>query len=263
MSEPSLPEGFRLLRFEAVGSTNEEAKNRAKAGAPDGTVVWAREQRTGRGRRGSRWHSPPGNLYSSTVLRPDCDPHAAAQVSFVAALAVADLLAALLPETVEIRCKWPNDVLLSGRKVSGILLESSTTAAGRLDWLVLGVGVNLVQHPGLGGPHPSTSLREFGGPEVSVETALVTYLAALADWRARWQNDGFSVIRRAWLARAFGLGRPITVKLDRTALEGRFADLDATGALVLELPDGARRTVTAGEVFFPDAVQDTAHAARD
>ena len=145
MPPAALPQGYALIALDEAGSTNDEAKARAAAGAPDGTVVWARQQRAGRGRRGRDWVSPPGNLYVSVILRPACEARHVAQLSFVAALAVLDLVDGPLPGRA--RCKWPNDILVDGAKVAGILLESALEPGGRVDWVVLGIGVNLASHP--------------------------------------------------------------------------------------------------------------------
>jgi len=125
-STPVLPDGWTLVAFDSVGSTNDEATRLAEAGAPEGTFVWAQTQTGGRGRRGRRWASPVGNLYCSTVLRPQCPAPRAAELGFVAALAVADLVR----DGRAVRVKWPNDVLVEGGKVAGILPESSIAQDG-------------------------------------------------------------------------------------------------------------------------------------
>ena len=167
MTTPRLPAKFRLVEMDSVDSTNTEAKRLACAGAADGTIVWAQRQTAGRGRRGRTWTSEPGNLYASFVLRPGCAPMQAAQLTFVAALAVRDLLSIYLNNSDSIACKWPNDVLVGGRKISGILLETSTSGSGVVDWLGLGIGVNLRHHPDIGGRHPATNLCAEGAGEVA------------------------------------------------------------------------------------------------
>ncbi len=251
------PEGFTAIRLDEAGSTNDEAKVRAEAGAADGTAVWARCQRAGRGRRGRRWVSPPGNLYVSVVLRPACAARRAAQLSFVAALAAADLVDRYVPGRA--RCKWPNDILVEGRKIAGILLESAAGPGGHVDWVVAGIGVNLARHPGLGPPLPSTSLTDLGTVPPSPEEALPPLLAALARRRAAWAAGGFAPVRAAWLARAHGLGAPVTVSAGDRRQCGIFEGLDAEGALVLREQSGARQSVAAGEAVFGEA--GTAHAA--
>jgi len=250
LSKLALVPGFHLVRLDETGSTNDEAKLRAADGAPDGTVVVAKSQRSGRGRRGRQWVSPPGNLYVSVLLRPKCPPLVAATLSFVAALAAAETVAAFAPVPDHVRCKWPNDILIDGKKVAGILLESSISTEQLSEWVVLGVGINLASHPNVAGPHPSTSLEELGVGGVSVDSALKHFLTSLALWRKRWHEDGFAPIRAAWRARAYGMGERVNVSLGREQLSGRFEDLDATGGLVLGLENGDQRIIAAGEVFF-------------
>jgi BirA family biotin operon repressor/biotin-[acetyl-CoA-carboxylase] ligase len=239
----SLPPAYRLVALDRVDSTNEEAKQRARAGAEEGTLVWAREQTAGRGRRGRQWASPRGNLHLSLVLRPDAPQTRHGELGFVAALAVGETIGAFVPPLVELRYRWPNDVLVSGKKASGILLESESGA----EWLVLGVGLN-VAHAPEGTETPATSLGDEGAGEVALEDVLERFARAFLAWANRWVEDGFAPVRAAWLRRAQGLGEPIRVRLPGETLEGRFADLDPSGALVLETRAGSR-LVTAGEVF--------------
>ena len=258
MPPATLPPGYALIALDEAGSTNDEARERAAGGAPDGTVVWARVQRAGRGRRGRSWVSPPGNLYFSVILRPACEARNVAQLSFVAALAVLDLVDESLPGRA--RCKWPNDVLVDGSKVAGILLESALGPGGRVDWVVLGIGVNLASHPGIEGSIPSTSLSAAGGPTLVPEEALRSVLAALARRRREWETQDFAAVRSAWLARAYGLGGPVRVANGERRLAGIFEGLDEGGALVLAQPGGERLSIAAGDVRFGDA--EGAHAAR-
>ncbi len=246
---PQLPSAYRLVALDEVDSTNDEAKRLVEAGAEEGTLVWARAQRRGRGRRGQNWVSPPGNLYFSLVLRPECPPLQAAQLSFVAALALADGLGAFVRPPSEIAFKWPNDVLLNRRKVAGILLESSTTTSERLDWLVLGAGVNIVSAPAET-VFPATSLRAEGCGPVTAGDVLEAFSRHYLAWSDRWREDGFAPIRKAWLHRVTGVGERVTVNLESEKWFGKFANLDGVGALVVELPGGERRTVSAGDVFF-------------
>ncbi|HEV7370880.1 biotin--[acetyl-CoA-carboxylase] ligase [Arenibaculum sp.] len=244
-----LPEGWRLLAHDVVGSTSDVAKALARDGAAHGTVVTARRQEAGRGRRGRAWTSPEGNLLASIVLRPGGRPARAAQLSFVAAIAVAEALCALVPDAVAVRCKWPNDVLLDGAKVSGILLESETTAGGTVDWLVVGIGVNVLHHPD-DALYPTTSLRAAGAAVRGPEDVLEPLAAALDRWERRWAAQGFAPVRAAWLSVAHGRGGPVTARLDNATFQGRFADVDEDGALVIETAEGGLRRIAAGDVFF-------------
>lgn len=257
--EPLLPPGYRLVRHDTIGSTNDEAKRLAREGAVAGTVVWALEQTAGRGRRGRRWLSPRGNLYASLVLRPACPPDCAARLGFAAALAVGDALGNLVPGLGGLACKWPNDVLLGGRKVAGLLLESETGFGSQvssgskvgggenLAFLVIGVGINLVSAPA-NSEFPATSLAAEDHAPPEPAAMLEAVVGCFESWERRWREEGFAPVRAAWLARAAARGQPIRVRLEGATLHGRFADLDQRGALVLDTPGGLR-LISAGDVF--------------
>jgi BirA family transcriptional regulator, biotin operon repressor / biotin---[acetyl-CoA-carboxylase] ligase len=244
---PSLPQGFRLLHFAMIGSTNDEAKALARAGAADGTLVWADEQTAGRGRRGRLWLSPPGNLYLSLVQRPGGTAAHAAQLGFVAALGLGDALLALTGPALRLSYKWPNDLLAGSKKLAGILLESETSAGEPVDFVVIGAGTNLASKPE-GIEFPATSLAEQGFPKVTPARLLEAFARHFAEWSQRWRIDGFAPVRAAWLARASGVGQDIRVRLERSTVTGRFHDLDQDGALLLDGVEGRRR-IAAGEVF--------------
>ena len=245
-----LPPAYRLVALETVESTNDEARRLAEEGAEEGTLVWAREQTKGRGRRGRVWLGQPGNLYFSLLLRPERPPSEAAQLGFIAALALNEAIGSVAPPMIEVEFKWPNDVLLNGRKAAGILLEARAGEGGLLDWLVLGVGVNVAAHPEEA-DFPATSLR-YEGAEVTPEALLESFSRHFMAWTRRWLDDGFVPVRHAWLQHARGLGEDIRVNLPHETLEGTFLDLDETGALILGLPDGTTRTIAAGDVHFAD-----------
>jgi BirA family transcriptional regulator, biotin operon repressor / biotin---[acetyl-CoA-carboxylase] ligase len=246
MMTEALPCPFRLIAHETIGSTNDELKRLARDGASEGLIVSAALQTAGRGRRGRAWVSPPGNLYSSTLLRPQCRAATAAQLGFVAALGAAGAIGELAP-AISLRCKWPNDLLANGKKVSGILLETEMVTGDKPDFVVLGVGVNLASSP-RDTPYPATSLAEEGAPGIAPAAMIAAFIRRFAEWLALWREAGFGPIREAWLARAIGLGEAIQVRLERDTLDGRFLDLDQDGALMLGLPGGSRR-ITAGEIF--------------
>jgi BirA family biotin operon repressor/biotin-[acetyl-CoA-carboxylase] ligase len=244
---PDLPRGYRLVAREKVGSTNDEAKALARNGAGAGTLVWAREQTAGRGRHGRSWASPPGNLYVSVIVRPDCPPHEAAQLGFVAGVAIADALAEIAPAMAKPACKWPNDILVGGRKIAGILLESEIDQDGRLRFLIVGIGLNLASAPAEAA-FAATSVADEGVPVPAPQAALASLARHFERWFARWRGEGFAPVREAWRARAFALGEEIRVRLETETLRGRFADLDQHGALLLEI-GGERRRIFAGDVF--------------
>jgi BirA family biotin operon repressor/biotin-[acetyl-CoA-carboxylase] ligase len=243
----SLPAGYRLHCYATIGSTNDEAKRLARAGAPEGTLVWAGEQTAGRGRRGRHWASPPGNLYLSLLLRPGGAPARSAQLGFVAALGLGEAVERLAGPALRLSYKWPNDLLVEGRKLAGILLESETTASGEIDLVVIGTGVNLATSPHAA-EYPATSLAEEGITAITPAMLLEAFVGRFDGWASRWRREGFAPVREAWLSRAIGIGEAIRVRLERTTLAGRFLDLDETGALLLDGAEGLRR-VAAGDVF--------------
>lgn len=261
-----LPGFFDLVALDAVGSTNDEATARAAAGAAEGTLVWARRQTGGRGRRGRGWLSPAGNLFTSTVLRPACGLGEAPQLSFVAALAVRDTVAGFLGAPPTGCLKWPNDVLIDGCKIAGILLESlpGPGAVPTVGAVVLGVGINVGRHPAVvADGRPATSLAALaaaaGAAAPSVETVRDRYGTCLLAWYRRWQAEGFAPVRAAWWADAFGLDRPVTVRLPDRAVRGMVVDLDPSGALIVARADGGGRlAVSGGDVAF-DAAAPTGH----
>jgi BirA family biotin operon repressor/biotin-[acetyl-CoA-carboxylase] ligase len=248
ISEVRLPDGFILQAHDRLASTNDEAVRLAAAGAQAGLVVSAAEQSRGRGRHGRAWASPRGNLYASVVLRPDCAMAAAAQLSLVAGLALAEALTRLGPADLDLALKWPNDVLLGGAKTAGVLLEGVSGEDGRVAFVVIGTGVNVASCPD-DVPYPATCLAREGFPSLTPQAVLEAYLFALDRWLGRWQRTGFGAIRQAWLARAFRLGGEIRLRLERGELRGRFLDLSDTGSLLLEQAGGRRREIAAGEVL--------------
>lgn len=230
---------FQVRHYDNIGSTNDEAQRLAADGAPHGTVVHADEQTSGRGRLSRRWLSPPGNLYLSIVLRPGAAAARTPEIGFVAALAVADAVDALLPRHARASLKWPNDVLVNDGKIAGILAEQAGDA------IILGIGIDVLQAPG-GVPHKVSSIVGCGGL-ATVDGARDRLLAALRNWLDVWEHDGFAPIRMAWLARAHPAGSTLNVQLGDRFLNGRFAGLDDDGALLLDTPDGRSRIV-AGDV---------------
>lgn len=244
---PVMPPPFTVHAFATVDSTNDNAKALAQAGAPHGTVVWAAEQAAGRGRFSRAWTSPPGNLYMTVVLRPEVAPPRTAELGFIAALAVAETVEAFLPQGTSAKLKWPNDVLVDGAKISGILLEGQFSGQG-IAWVVAGIGVNVVSKPD-SPAYPTTSLIASGAAETSVEAVLRELLTRLGAWLDVWREAGFAPVRTAWMHRAARLGEPISVRIGQEPLAGRFGGLDHDGALLLETDEGTRR-ITAGEVAF-------------
>lgn len=246
------PAGTDRLILESVDSTMAEAARRAAAGAAGPLWIMARAQTAARGRRGRVWESPAGNFAATLLMRPSESPAQAGLRSFVAALALRDALAGLTGRGELLALKWPNDVLLSGRKLAGILLESAGQGAG-LSHLAIGFGVNLAAAPPPGaleaGALAPASLAEATGVRVAPDALLAALAAAYDGWERRFQAQGFAPVRREWLAHAARLGEAITARTPRETLAGVFETVDETGALVLSTQAG-RRTIPAADVFF-------------
>ena len=239
-----LPAGYRRIAFGSVASTNDEARRLAEAGASECLVVTGERQTAGRGRQGRSWISPHGGLYASFLLRPAVKPAEAGAFGFGAAVAVAEMVEALAPRAAA-KCKWPNDVLVEGKKIAGILLESRGTPE-TLDWLIAGIGVNVADAPD-NAAWTATSLAALGSV-APVEQALAALAARLDYWYRKWLGVGFAPLREAWLSRAHALGETLRIKRNGDERKGKFLGLDAGGSLLLELAGGGRETISYGEV---------------
>ena len=239
------PEGYGLTEFEEIDSTNEKARRLGEAGAPMPQWLRADKQSAGRGRQGRKWEDATGNLLCTLLLDPKCAAPKAAELSFVTGLAVADAVDALTG-TNAARLKWPNDVLIDGAKVSGMLLETASAQVGeKLPWLAIGIGINLAWAPD-NTPYPAAHLGGTATPSEALEALATSMDARLNEWRL----SGFGAVRKAWLARAHNLGQEITARLPGEEVTGTFTGLHDDGALSLTLADGTKRAITAGDVFF-------------
>lgn len=236
-----LPPGVSLIEMQSTASTNDEAKKRAAAGAASGTVIFAHMQTAGRGRQGNSWTSIEGNLFMSVILRPE-QLQERGQLSFLSAVALAETLESrgLKPEL-----KWPNDLLLDGKKAAGILLETESIGGKPADWVVIGIGANIVA-----APEGAVSLKSLGIDGVTAVALLEKLVERLMSWYAIWQKDGFEPVRQAWLFRAGHLGRKMNVRLPKETFAGIFKGIDTAGALQIEMQDGSQRLVSSGEVFI-------------
>jgi BirA family biotin operon repressor/biotin-[acetyl-CoA-carboxylase] ligase len=240
------PQGYSRQIHDELDSTNEQARRLALSGEAGPVWIMARRQRAGRGSRGRAWQTGEGNLAATLLLCPNVPQAVGAQLSFAAALAVAEMAEHFAPKAV-IAVKWPNDVLAEGRKLAGILLEGASTRPG-MSWLAIGVGVNLAAHPE-GTEFPATSLAYLGTAAPPPEEALTVLAARFAHWYDVWMNTGFESLREAWLARAVALGTHIRARLPREVREGVFEGIDEAGHLLLN--EGGRiSAIATGEVFF-------------
>lgn len=247
--------GRQIYLFGEVDSTNARLRRLARAGAREGTVVLAETQSAGRGRGGQTWWSPPGvNLYASVLLRPTLRATQLAVFSFIASLALSDTLHDL---GLSPAIKWPNDVLLDGRKVAGALLEAALRN-GDVEHVILGLGVNLnvevpALHAALGRAGDfATSVGEVAGHDVDRNAFAAAYLGHLDVWARRWQTQGPPAILAAWRERDVVTGRRVSVRGAGVTFEGRAIGVDDHGSLVVDDTRGTRHSLTSEEVRLAD-----------
>jgi BirA family transcriptional regulator, biotin operon repressor / biotin---[acetyl-CoA-carboxylase] ligase len=247
LSSAAVAAGYRLTTHDTLVSTNAEALTRARAGEREPLWIVAAEQTAGRGRRGNEWVSPPGNLYATLLLTDPAAAESAPELSFVTALALHDAVVERAPELgAALALKWPNDVLCSGAKLAGILIEGER--AGNALAVAIGIGVNCRNHPAAT-PYPVTDLKAAGADASAddlFETLSATMLRRLRQWR---RGAGFADIRADWIARGAGMGGEMRVKLPDREIFGRGEGLDERGRLLLRLADGSVQAIAAGEVF--------------
>lgn len=242
---------FHPTFIDVCGSTNNELKQAAAKGAPVGSLIVANQQIAGRGRGDHQWISPPGNLYFSVLLRPDVPIVRYSQMSFVAALAIARTVQAQLPNK-RVRIKWPNDILVENKKISGILIESGHGPKPDQPYMILGIGLNITNFPTANVRVAATSLFEEGAAQATRDQVLIDLSNQLEVQIQLWLAEGFEMVRAAWLKSAQGSGDEIEVRIaGLEPISGTFEDLDNNGALVLRLKDGTTKLIHAGDVSLP------------
>jgi BirA family biotin operon repressor/biotin-[acetyl-CoA-carboxylase] ligase len=238
-----------------VGSTNSEAKSRAQRGERGPLWITAQTQTAGRGRMDRSWISPPGNLYASLLLSDPSPLERAPELAFVAALALRDAVAAEVPAlSPQLTFKWPNDLLLAGEKCAGILIEGDIDANKGVI-AVIGIGVNCANHPP-GTAFPATDFRAHG-TEMTPAQLFKRLSAAMGHRLSQWdRGQGFPAILADWRAAVGGVGNEITVRNGGGEKRGRFAGLDQSGRLMLELPGGRLEKISAGDIFPSNVVSE-------
>lgn len=240
--------GRRMVCKSETPSTQALAKALAAQGAAEGTIVVAETQSGGRGRVGRAWSSPRGGIYFSVILRPDIKPGEALRLPLVAGIAVAQ---AIKRETdLEPRLKWPNDILIDSKKVGGILTEMSAEM-DRLDWVIIGIGLNVNTLRG-SFPHEveesATSLMEAGGKEIPRIKLLQGILAEFESLYGSLAESGVEPLRLRWKALSNTIGRHVVVTLPSGQIKGLAEDIDSDGALILKLGNGALERIVAGSI---------------
>jgi BirA family biotin operon repressor/biotin-[acetyl-CoA-carboxylase] ligase len=239
---------FRHVALGDTVSTNSECIMRARAGDPGHLWVTAARQTGGRGRRGRTWVSEPGNLYASLLLIDPAPLSQRATLPLAVALAVRSAICEVLPAPETVKLKWPNDVLIRGKKTSGILLESEDLPDGR-NALVIGCGINIQSRPE-NTLYPSTCLA-MEGASVSPDALFAHLLRSMAEVLSTWdQGRGIARITQLWRDAAIGLGEKITVNFTDHSISGIFSGIDDKGYLLLETGAGQPQAVAAGDVFF-------------
>lgn len=245
------PEGVARHVLATTDSTNAHALREAPANRGPAWFLGL-EQTAGRGRRARAWASPQGNFHATLLLFPKEAPDLVALRSFAASLALRDAFVALtgLPEAFAL--KWPNDVLLNGSKVAGILLEAVSSGAG-VQALAIGIGVNLIAHPDHAtmepGALPAVSLLSETGLRITPQAFLAALAPAYAQWEAVFTAQGFAPLQQAWLSHAARLGEVIRARTGKDTYTGVFDTIDSSGNLILVTETG-RRSIPAAEVFF-------------
>jgi BirA family biotin operon repressor/biotin-[acetyl-CoA-carboxylase] ligase len=243
--------GKKIHYFQSLDSTNSQAYQLALNGAEEGETVIAESQERGKGRLGRHWFSPPFlNLYLSVVLRPNLSPHQASLITLMAAVATADAIqkfSGLLP-----LIKWPNDILLGGRKVAGLLNEIQSEM-DRIHFVILGMGINLNMDEKMFSKEiesVATSLKIEMGQTISRKTFLQFLLQELENWYTIFMKQGSAMILEAWRDRAHLKGKRVKVTSFGETWIGMAVDVDSDGALILEMADGKRKRVVAGDILY-------------
>ena len=245
---PRLPPQFEFVTLERAHSVMDTALERARGGAGEGTLVWAREQANATTRRGNAWAAYPGNLHCALIIEPDYPNAESWQLIYVNALAVGSAIAEMVSPMTGLRFAWPNRLLINNLLAARLDIAATDSARDPYPALVLGTSVNVAVHPPQPEPEEFNSIYASGAPEITVVDVLEAYASHFLAWSSRWADEGFAPLARAWRIRADGLGALAEIRLIDGPLQGRVDDIDEDGALVLETDAGPRR-ITIGEYF--------------
>lgn len=240
MPHADLPRLYELIAHERVDSILLEARRMARAGADEGTVVWALEQGERAPGPGDGWVPQSGGLACAFILRPDDPARVAAQIGLVATIALVNAIAELVAPMTALHCGWPGDIILGGRKTGRVTIDAAVGDDGEVEWLNILVEVN-VQAPADHVDLNHVYLQFDGHCDVTPQQLLEQFSRELLIWLDRWANEGFASIRSAWLHRAGGAGQPVEVPIADGTLAGTLTDLDDEGGLVVETSTGSRR----------------------
>lgn len=240
-----MPINWQIKVLSKTNSTQDIVMLAAQEGDAEGYTVQAMTQTSARGRHGNQWDAPMGNIYISFLLRPNCDLSRAGELGFVIAVGLSNTIDIYLDKEKHTKTlKWPNDILIDGLKISGILLESNLKN-GHLDGIVVGIGLNIFNAPEFG-----TCVNNVAKEPVYVNKVRDAMLKEIAKTYDIWQAEGFTPIRNKWLENAHGLGQGITARLPKESFKGIFGGLTEDGSLILKQDNGEDKIITAGNVHF-------------
>ena len=245
---PRLPPQFELVTLDRTASVMDAALARAREGAGEGTLVWAREQTHARTRRGSAWVGYEGNLHCALIIEPDYPNEEAWQLAYVNVLAAGSTIAEMVSPMTGLRFAWPNRLLVNDLLAARLDVAATEPTRDPYPALVLATSVNVSRHPPQPEPEEYNSIHASGAPEITVVDVLEAYASHFLAWSSRWAEEGFAPLLRAWRIRADGLGSDAAIRLPDGPVEGRIDDVDEHGALVLDIGGGTRR-ITIGEYF--------------
>lgn len=246
---PAVPAAYELVVLDQVDDVVEEAVRRASRGAGEGTLIWAREQTAARTASGKRWYAPAGNLHCALIIEPEYDNVSAQQLLYVATISVGTAIAETVEAMTGLRWRWPGRILINGLKSGMVRLSAPGENDEPYPWLVLGVSVNVAEHPPNPEPERFNSIHASGTPDATVEALLEGFSRHFLSWINRWAEEGFEPVRKAWTLRADGIGETLTLDLDGGKLPGRFKGINELGEAELQLDDGSRQKLSVSECF--------------
>lgn len=239
---------YNLLIYNEIDSTNKEARRLIENGVTGKFIVTSYKQIAGYGRQNREWYSPEGNLYLSLILNPGCTLEKSSELSFVTAVALKEMLNPILAD--KIKLKWPNDVLINGQKIAGILLESTSKQNSRTaENIIIGLGININVCP-KDIEYPATSLKELKVKNLIPEYYLDLFMQNFVKIYSIWKKEGFSVIREEWMKNAYNKNKVVTAVTKQERISGVFENINEKGQLVLKLSNNERYLISGGNVYF-------------
>lgn len=244
----SMPKGVEARFYDACESTNLLARELATEAPSHPIWIVAGTQTSGRGRQGRKWVSESGNLYASLLFRPRLKPADLAALPFVISLAVRDSILRMGVEEGLVKCKWPNDILVSGKKVSGILIETCSEGSEDVGHVIVGIGINLLHHP-QEAQFPATNLKTVSSKVTPPEQAISILASSVKEQLDAWRIDDFETIRQNWQACAWGLGEKHRIRTSESDYEAQLLGLNTQGGLEVSLENGEKRTIYAADIF--------------